>query len=383
MSRCICLPLALALWLAVAGSSAASQPTEAGAGRLPQALMQETDSSVSAAAQTRASAIPGPVPLWTMAPASFPTIATPDPTIQVMIDRVTTDAIVRYTGDLSGEWAVVIGGAAYTLTTRYTDSGVPVAKATQYVSDHLAGLGLKVEQHTWQPDRPPNVIGELAGEGNVSDIFMITAHLDDMPAGGPAPGADDNASGSVAVLVAADILTQYHWGCTLRFALWTGEEQGLLGSSKYVERAAARGEKILGVLNLDMIAWNTAGSAPDIDLHAYSALPATVNLAKQVASVIAAYNINLIPQLILNGTMLGDHASFWSHGYTAILGIEDYYGSSDFNPHYHTAHDQLAYLDLPYYTAFVKAAVAAFAHMSDCLLPTAFYSYLPLLFDSQ
>ena len=74
------------------------------------------------------------------------------------------------------------------------------------------------------------------------------------------PGADDNASGSVATLLAADILSQYQWGCTLRFAFWTGEEQGLLGSYAYAQQAYQSGENILGYLNLDMIAWNTIGS---------------------------------------------------------------------------------------------------------------------------
>ena len=61
---------------------------------------------------------------------------------------------------------------------------------------------------------------------NPNDIFVIGAHLDDMPTGSTAPGADDNASGSVATLIAADILSQYQWGCTLRFAFWTGRSRG-------------------------------------------------------------------------------------------------------------------------------------------------------------
>ena len=87
-------------------------------------------------------------------------------------------------------------------------------------------------------------------------------------------------------------------------------------------------ENIAGVLNLDMIAWNTAGSTPDIDLHAKSTLPATVDLANQFKSVITAYGLNLVPQVITNGSGASDHASFWNQGYPAILAIEDYYGAS-------------------------------------------------------
>lgn len=305
------------------------------------------------------------------AAAAIPTAIQPDPLVQAMLNQVSTTVVYSYTGNLSGKWPVPIGGAPYTIITRHTYSGTPIQKATQYVGEHLAARGLTVEYHTWDASRPPNVIGELPGLIHPDDIYIICAHLDDMPASPPAPGADDNASGSVAVLIAADILTQYQWGCTLRFAFWTGEEQGLLGSRAYAARCYSRGENILGVINLDMIAWNTPASSPDIDLHAKSSLPATLTLAQLFADVVDAYDLNLVPEIIANGTGASDQASFWDYGYTAILGIEDYYPSyhNDFNPRYHTAGDQLQYLDMAYYTDFVKAALATFVHLSGCLIP--------------
>jgi len=287
----------------------------------------------------------------------LPEVITPDPLIQQMIDQVTLSTVYQYTGDLSGEWPVNIGGSPYTIYTRNTYSGTPIQKATQYVGEHLTGLGLAVEYHQWGGSTYPNVIGTITG----------TINPDDMPSYGNAPGADDNASGSVATLIAADILSQYDWGCTLRFAFWTGEEQGLNGSHAYAQRAYNRGENILGYLNLDMIAWNTGGSSPDIDLHADSTLPPTLVLAQLFADVVDAYDLNLIPQIIPNGTGASDHASFWDYGYTAILGIED---MSDFNPYYHTVNDDMDnFQDWPYYVEFVKAAIGTYAHMSGCLIP--------------
>ncbi len=302
------------------------------------------------------------------AAGALPTVDAPNPFIEAMIDQVDTDVIYQYTGDLSGEWPVTVQGAPYTITTRNTLSGTPVQKATAYVGEHLAALDLSVEYHTWAPNKPPNVIGERRGAVTPGDIFVIGGHVDDMPASGRAPGADDNASGSVGALVAADILSRYEWSCTLRFAFWTGEEQGLLGSNAYAQRAANRNENIRGVLNLDMIAWNTGGSPRDIDLHANANLPATLDLAQLFVDVINVYAIDLAPQIIPNGTTASDHASFWNYGYAAILGIEDYVGSpNDFNPNYHTSNDTLARLDMGYYTDFVRAAVGAMAHMSNCL----------------
>jgi hypothetical protein len=255
-------------------------------------------------------------------------------------------------------------GTPYTITTRNTYSGEPLEKATQYVGEHLTDLGLSVEYHEWNASLPPNVIGELAADNGSDEIVIICGHLDDMPSSGLAPGADDNASGSVGVLVAADILTRYRWTCDLRFALWTGEEQGLLGSAAYALRSDNLNEDILGVLNLDMIAWNTANSSRDIDLHArQSTVPGSMVLAQLFADVVSAYNINLIPEINPSGTGASDHASFWNRGYTAILGIEDF---GDFNPYYHTSGDRMDVLDMGYYTDFVKASVGTLAHMG-CL----------------
>ncbi|MCB9136352.1 MAG: M28 family peptidase [Anaerolineales bacterium] len=311
-----------------------------------------------------------PKPLTSTHAVSFPSVVNPDPTIQTMIDQATTAAIQNYTGGISGVWPVIIGGSSYTIATRNTYTGTPIQKATQYVGEHLTALGLDVTYHQWGGVTYPNVIGELPGQVNPDDIYIIGAHLDDMPSGSLAPGADDNGSGSVATLLAADIFTQYNWGCTLRFAFWTGEEQGLLGSAAYAQQAYNTGENILGYLNMDMIAWNTAGSNPDIDLHAKSTLPATVSLAQLYADVVDAYNLNLIPQIITSGTGASDHASFWNYGFTSILAIEDYYGTGDFNPNYHTTADNMANIqDWAYYTDFVKASLATFAHMTNCLIP--------------
>lgn len=298
---------------------------------------------------------------------TYPQLLDPDPTIQAMISQVISTTVVQYDGGLSGEWPVTIGGTPYTITTRNTYSGVPIQKATQYVGEHLDGLGLAVEYHVWNASRPPNVIGQFTGETNPEDIYLIVAHLDDMPSSGLAPGADDNASGSVAVMIAADILTQYRWDCTLRFVFFTGEEQGLLGSYAYAGRSASLGENILGVLNLDMIAWNTLNSSPDIDLHAKQTIPATLTLAQLFADVITTYNLDLIPQIIPNGTGASDHYPFWQYGYPAILAIEDYYGG-DFNPYYHTSQDNLAHANVGYFTEMVRAAVGTFAHMNGCLV---------------
>lgn len=339
-----------------------------------QALLRMTPEAAArlaeAGAELRAVTL-DPKPLRpAMVEGAIPTVVDPDPVIQTMIDQIDYDMVYDYTGSISGEWPVTIGKAPspYTIETRNTYSGEPIQKATQWAGEHLESLGMDVEYHNWSSAQYPNVIAELPGLVDPDEIWIICGHIDDMPSSGRAPGADDNGSGTVGTLIAADLLTQYQWGSTLRFALWTGEEQGLLGSHAYAQRAYNAGENIAGVLNLDMIAWNTGSSNPDIDIHAESSIPPTLELAQLMSDVVGAYSLGLIPQINPNGTGASDHASFWTYGYTAILGIEDF---SDFNPYYHTINDDMDnFQDWPYYVDFVKLSVATFAHMNGSLIPS-------------
>ena len=194
--------------------------------------------------------------------------------------------------------------------------------------------------------------------------FLITAHIDNMPLGSLAPGADDNASGSVGVLLAAEVLSQYNFDCTLRYVLFTGEEQGLFGSYYYAQAAANAHENFRAVLNLDMIAYDL-DTQPILDLHTRINNPSDLAIASIFVDVVEAYNLDLDPHIHQDNIEYSDHASFWDFGYPAILAIED---DDNFTPYYHTINDHLDTLNLDYFTSFVQAAVGTLAHMG-CLIP--------------
>jgi hypothetical protein len=289
-----------------------------------------------------------------------------DTYIAGMINQVQMERIVDFMMDLTGERPAIIDGQPYTILTRHTNSGTPIQKATQYVGEHFANQGLDVEFHTWTAGLPPNVIGQLDGISQPERLVLVTAHLDNMPSGSLAPGADDNASGTTGVLVAAEILSQYQWDCTLRFVAFTGEEQGLWGSYYYAQRSYNLGEQIAGVVNMDMIGYNNSGG-PIVDLHARSAIPDSVALANLYANVVTTYGINLQSDILINYTLgnYSDNKSFWDRGYSAILVIED---NDDFTPYYHTVNDRLSTLNLSFLTNNIKASLGTLAHMG-CLRP--------------
>jgi hypothetical protein len=104
-----------------------------------------------------------------------------------------------------------------------------------------------------------NVVGEIPGGRKRDEIVMIGAHLDSWHSG---TGATDNAAGSAVMIEVMRILKTLNLRLdrTVRLALWSGEEQGILGSRAYVaEHFAAREDmklkpehaKLAGYFNVD------------------------------------------------------------------------------------------------------------------------------------
>jgi acetylornithine deacetylase/succinyl-diaminopimelate desuccinylase-like protein len=292
---------------------------------------------------------------------------TPDPLVSQMIGNVSPDVVNSYISGLSGESMVTVEGAPYTITTRYTKSGIPLQKATQYVFEQLQNMGLITTFQDWAHASygGRNVVGELRGAGLPEEIVLLTAHLDNLPNFGTAPGADDNASGSAGLLTAAGIMSRYRFQRTIRFVFFTGEEQGLLGSAKYAATEAS--QKIVAVLNMDMIAYNTE-IAKTQRLHTRSpanpGYPADLSIANTFVDVVNSYGIagSLQPTISSDGETASDHSSFWDKGFGAILVIEN--DDQNFNPYYHTSSDKLQYLNVGYCTAQVKASVGTGAHLA-------------------
>lgn len=294
------------------------------------------------------------------------------PLIQRMTNQITSSTLFNYVGALSGEQSTVIDGAPYTLLTRNSLTTTPINKATRLAYEHFMGLGLPVDFDYYNFSyygnyyEKRNVVAEQSGLTQPGRIYLLTAHLDStsQSPSSLAPGADDNASGSAAVLAIADILSQYHFGCTLRYILFTGEEQGLFGSKAYAAEARALGDNIWAVLNLDMLGYNSAGTPATLELHTRPSNGSDLSIAYLFNDAVTAYSLGLLPIILQDRLSFSDHSPFWDQNYPAILAIEDW---TDHTPYYHTTGDRLATLNMPYYTNFVKAALATFAHMG-CLL---------------
>jgi Zn-dependent M28 family amino/carboxypeptidase len=286
-----------------------------------------------------------------------------------LIGEVRQSGVYSYVGYLSGEFPISVGGQPFTLKTRnmyYTSS---IAKATQYVYEFMQAQGLSVAYHEWYDAGEDlsgrNVIGVLTGTVRPAEIVLISAHLDNMPEKSVAPGADDNASGSVAVMVAAAGMAGHQFQRTVRFVFFTGEEQGLLGSDAYAKATKARGDNIVAVYNMDMIGWDANQDGVMALETRYKSSPgysSDLAIAGIFTQVVKTYGLTgLRPFVDACNDQWVDSASFWKVGYPSVTAIEEW---DEGNPYYHTANDTLATLNLSFFTSIVKASVGTVAHLA-------------------
>ncbi|MDH5759687.1 MAG: M20/M25/M40 family metallo-hydrolase [Gemmatimonadota bacterium] len=142
----------------------------------------------------------------------------------------------------------------YVLDSKYiTQPGNRLA--IDYLVETLRGWGYEPEVQWFEPlpgVRTANVIVRVEGTVDPALVYVVSSHFDSSIRG---PGADDDSSGTTALLEAARVLKSRPQAATIELAFFTGEEAGLLGSREYVRRAVAGGKRIVGALNNDMVGW--------------------------------------------------------------------------------------------------------------------------------
>jgi aminopeptidase Y len=140
-----------------------------------------------------------------------------------------------------------------TLSSTFT-LDTPVTSVEQSIGQALAatpGLILRLKTDTFRGTASTaNVIAETTG-GDPNNVVMVGAHLDSVNAG---PGIQDNGTGSAANLEIALQMAKSNPKNKVRFAWWSAEESGLVGSTFYVNSLSqAEQDKIALYLNFDMI----------------------------------------------------------------------------------------------------------------------------------
>jgi Zn-dependent M28 family amino/carboxypeptidase len=190
-------------------------------------------------------------------------LAAPPPTPDQKVAAIAADvSAMRMKATVA---RLVSFGTRHTLSSQ-TDTKRGIGAAVRWAEGEMKKLGLESLQtcdtvtgrRVPNPTKVCNAVGIQRGTERPNDVVIIQGHIDSrvtdvMNATADAPGANDDGSGTAAVLEAARVLSKRKFPGTIVYATLSGEEQGLLGGKILADYAKAQGWNVVTVLNNDII----------------------------------------------------------------------------------------------------------------------------------
>lgn len=188
-----------------------------------------------------------------------------------------------------------------------------------------------------------NVVAYKTGTRFPGRQIVVGGHFDAVPG---SPGVDDNGTGTVGTLEIARILKDIETEMTFIFIAFDSEESGLIGSRHYADFAAAHGDTIVYMLNMDMI-----GHIENTDFaklfYGSDDIPYAQLWSKLADSLVGITGV-------LSGSSGGsDHASFSQNGYDVTF-VHEFI----FSTVYHQPNDNTDSINFDYLTRMIKASLA-------------------------
>jgi hypothetical protein len=237
--------------------------------------------------------------------------------------------------------------------------------AADYVHHNFTAMGYAPRRQTFVYMREP-VSNVIAGDENPSGYYILGAHYDTVAG---TPGADDNASGVAVLLEVARLVRSLTPPRPWTFIGFACEEPPAfftpyMGSRVYAKQARRQGDKILGMLCLEMVGYYTqAPGSQSIPLVLkFMGYPTTGNFIGLVSDRRSKLLLSRLEAAIQEGcrlpavtlavplgghilpeVRLSDHANFWDEGYPAIMLTDTAFMR---NPNYHGPGDVMERLDL-------------------------------------
>jgi hypothetical protein len=209
-----------------------------------------------------------------------------------------------------------------------------------------------------------NVICRKPGNLPGGQLIVVGAHYDsyntDTDPSTFAPGADDNASGTAAVLEMARVLKDADLKKSIMFVAFSAEEVGLVGADYIASQLYNSGANLEFMLNFDMISYAPNNDYKGVKLFR-GPMKAYINLLTSAATRVT----DLVP--FDGGTSTSsDHAPFVERGYYVAYPEEGIFNTAGWH---HNA-DTLGTLNIPYLAKIVKMAVAGLGQVDLAAVPT-------------
>ncbi len=221
------------------------------------------------------------------------------------------------------------------------------------------------QEHAWTSSgfSSKNFIVTKTGTLYPNKFVIVCGHFDSING----PGTNDNGSGTAIILELARILKDIPTDYSIKFIHFSGEEQGLLGSSRYVSQIVNGTNPkmdIKVVVNLDQVGGLATKSNTKIYCDKDLSNPTSNNAAAALAVQELANCTTLYAPLGVDfdPAESTDYVPFQQNG-EIITGFWEYEGGYN-NPFVHTANDLYANMDPVYVYKVGKAAVGAIQHFS-------------------
>jgi hypothetical protein len=273
-----------------------------------------------------------------------------------------TDIISLINETLIREYLETIVGFGPRMTGSYG-----CEKAAQYIHQQFTDMQLITRYQNWTSwgnryyhylYSSQNIEGTLTGTNTPDKSTIIfNAHYDSVAKG---PGANDDGSGTVAVLAAAYTLSHFDFKRTIKFVTFSGEEIGLAGSRAYTKEAYERNDSILVEINADMVGHDEGSRTMRVtateDAGWMVDIFQAVNNNYMIGLTVNRGNINRVRHS-MGGS---DYAPFLVYGWESICCWE-----GDHDPNFHTAQDNLSNVNISYLVNTTRIIAVAIAHLAD------------------
>eukprot|EP00466_Bigelowiella_natans_P000954 jgi/Bigna1/88440/estExt_fgenesh1_pg.C_320036 len=272
------------------------------------------------------------------------------------------------------------------------------SKVQNYFTNKFTSFGLKTCKQAVQIDGTPsnNILAFLPATASDSNpqIVTIGAHYDSRPFEGEAPGAEDNGSGSAALLSIAEALAKSTVGTKhhIVFVAFTGEELGLYGSKAYIDEFGSWGDECRTVLSsmmtttsvkktintckaaiiMDEIGWSSDkldGHTVTLETREFAENPVMNHLAAASEKFnsakfidnngVAGGNLNIVSSFNPFGS---DHMPFLNVGKAAVLTIN---GDDEAYPNYHKKTDTIENVDKQLAIKITRMNLAALIRIAN------------------
>lgn len=243
--------------------------------------------------------------------------------------------------------------------TRHVNAGNHVT-VTNWIQTQFTDMGIAdVRLDTCYNTTGHNVIATIPGLYDTATIYLAGGHYDSY-ATSNAPGADDNASGAVAALEYARILSQAgnRPNSTVKLVCFDAEELGLYGSEYLSARLASQGARIGCMLNFDMCGAENNDSL--FYSQRYAGSTAYAQLLIRMARLYGRHaDTNMVGQYGTQYLQQSDSYPFQQEGYPVAWVLE-----KNFSTVYHSANDNTSHMNFRYLTGNIKGGLGLLATLA-------------------